>query len=190
MKFQRGWFNIYFICLLAILGSACHSMGGSKQLATVRLYLETPREGNGAGKVLVTRAMIPMSIESEPFLDESDISKARLIEEPDGTYSIELAFDEHGTMLLELKSVENKGRHIVVFCHFPPPGTKQDEEGTGTKPEPGKPRTSGWVSAVEITGRLSNGTLVFTPDTTREEAKRIVDGLNNVAAKIKKSAFL
>ncbi len=191
MKFRRGWFNIYFICLLAALCPACHSLGsggsGKKQLATIRLFLETPREGSGAGTVLVTREKIPMSVERESFLDESDLSKARLIDEADGTFSIELVFDDHGAMLLEVKSIENKGRHIVIFSNFPPPGTKQDQEGAAPKPEPGKPRVSGWISAVEINGRLSNGTLVFTPDTTREEAKRIVDGLNNVAAKNKKS---
>ncbi len=35
-----------------------------------------------------------------------------------------------------------------------------------------------------INRRISNGELVFTPDATREEAERIVKGVNNVSKKI------
>ena len=36
-----------------------------------------------------------------------------------------------------------------------------------------------------ITKVISNGRFVFAPDATREEAERIVRGLNNMAKKLK-----
>jgi len=184
MKSLRGWFNIFFVIALAALLAGCHSTGSKKQLATIRLFVEAGRGGSSAGRVLVTRQRIPMSIEREAFLDEGDLSDARLIEDADGTFSIELVFDDHGAMVLDMTSVANRGRHIIIHANFPPPGTKEDT-GTGPMPtsesEPsGKPRKGGWISAVMINGRLSNGTVRFTPDTSHEEAERIVKGLKNV----------
>ena len=37
-----------------------------------------------------------------------------------------------------------------------------------------------------MTGKNSTGEIVFTPDCTREEAERVVRGLNNVVRKIKR----
>lgn len=183
MKSPGRWFNIYFLAALLAFAAGCSSSGGlfhHPQLATIRLYLQTGPEASGAGKVLVTREKIPMTIEREPFLDESDLSKAQLIDEPDGTYSIELTFDDHGAMVLDMQTVSEKGRCIVIYSHFPPPGTR---EGEAPKPGAGGKKTSGWISAVRINGRLSNGSLVFTPDVSRDDAQRIVTGLNNVIKK-------
>ena len=41
-----------------------------------------------------------------------------------------------------------------------------------------------WLAAPRISQRIKDGVLVFTPDATREEAERIVRGLNNVAIKL------
>jgi hypothetical protein len=38
-----------------------------------------------------------------------------------------------------------------------------------------------WVAAPTMTERIADGRLVFAPDATREEAERIVHGLNRVA---------
>jgi hypothetical protein len=43
-----------------------------------------------------------------------------------------------------------------------------------------------FLGAPLITKRITDGVFVFTPDATREEAERIVAGLNNVIAKLKK----
>ncbi|HWD19375.1 MAG TPA: hypothetical protein VHB20_08845 [Verrucomicrobiae bacterium] len=190
MKSLRGWFNIYFISALALAVAGCGSMGyGKKQVATIRLYLESRRESSGAGTVYVTRQRIPMSIDREPFLDESDLSSARLDDNPDGTYAIELSFNDHGATVLDMTTVGNRGRRIVIFSHFPPPGTKEDANADIQHPDAGapsdQPRKSGWISAVMINHRMSNGNVRFTPDATREEAAHIVEGLKNVIAKAK-----
>ena len=59
----------------------------------------------------------------------------------------------------------NRGRRIAVFATF---GQKR------------------WLASPVISKPISNGIFTFTPDATREEADRIVKGLNNVSAKIKK----
>jgi hypothetical protein len=41
-----------------------------------------------------------------------------------------------------------------------------------------------WIAAPVIHGRISNGSLVFTPDASREEADEIARGLTNIAKKI------
>jgi hypothetical protein len=46
------------------------------------------------------------------------------------------------------------------------------------------------MAAPEIIAKNSSGRLVFTPDATREEADRMVRGLNNVAKKIEQQQWL
>lgn len=75
-------------------------------------------------------------------------------------YAIRIIFDSTGTILLDELTTSNKGRHIAIFCQF------------------GDIR---WIAAPLITQKNLNGVFVFTPDATREEAERIVRGLNNVA---------
>ncbi len=199
MKSLRGWFNLYFFSALAAVVVGCHSPGhhyGKKQIATIRLYMEATRHEVGSGQVFVTRQRVPMNIERDSFLDEGDVRSAQLVDLPDGTFAIEVTFNDHGAAMLDMQTVGNKGRHIVIFSHFPPPGSKEDTsdgDSTTTAPaqpaqtteSPDKPRKSGWISAVKISGRLSDGVLMFTPDTSRAEAQQIVTGLTNVASKSK-----
>ena len=43
-----------------------------------------------------------------------------------------------------------------------------------------------WLAAPLIRRPIADGVLTFTPDASREEAEKIVKGLNNVTEKIKK----
>jgi hypothetical protein len=53
---------------------------------------------SGTGTVLVTQERFPVTIEREPFLTEDDLRKAVMVNDPgpNGGYSIELVFNEHG----------------------------------------------------------------------------------------------
>ena len=62
-------------------------------------------------------------------------------------------------MLLEQYTTGSKGKHLAISAEF------------------GQMR---WIAAPVITQRIGDGLLVFTPDTSREEAARIVSGLNRV----------
>jgi hypothetical protein len=134
-------------------------------------------------------------------LDEASLAKASIVNDPgeEGGYSIQLGFDDHGMMLLDMYTADNKGKHIIVFSHFPkkgykPPKAKKAKDdsddsnlvesgSSGPPADTNTVRQSGWLAAVLIRQRNSTGVFRFTPDASREEADRIVRGLRNVIAK-------
>jgi hypothetical protein len=207
MKSNTNGFNIYLAltCLFLVAGCASKSSKFAKnEQSTLRLYLEGNRgDPSTTGTVLVTRQRIPYTIDREPSLTEADLRKAALLEEPgpNGGYAIQLVFNEHGALLLDMLTTANKGRHLVVFAQFPPKGYKapkakrapkkseddnsmEDLQATlppsqGQLEAPGQPRASGWLGAVLIRGRNPSGMFTFSPDASREEAARIVRGLKN-----------
>jgi hypothetical protein len=215
---MKNWprsFNIYFLLLLLSLTLGCAverlvSSGGhgKKEQSTIRLYLEGQHsDPNGSANVLVTRQKLRYTIERDPFLTEADLSKAMLVDDPsgDGTFAIELAFNDHGTLLLDMMTSANRGRHIIIFSQFPPAGYKTPKEHKKKdsdddlmevpvpKAEPppsdthtNAPRQSAWLTAVLIRERYTSGIFRFTPDATKEESLRIVRGLHNVIAAAKK----
>jgi len=215
MKSYVCRFNIYLlapILLVAVAGcSTSKSRFSKEEQSTVRLYLEGSRtDVASTGTVLVGRERYPMIIERDPFLKEDDLRKVIMINDPgpNGGCSIELIFNEHGTLLLDMLTTANKGRHIVVFSQFPHPGTKEqkaakkpkksssdDDDNNGIEdlkptipqdaPETeiaGQPRGAGWLAAVKIRERNPSGVFLFSPDSSRDEAARIVRGLKNVLA--------
>jgi hypothetical protein len=209
MKRWLNSFNIYFaLAALILAGTGCESSSGGsnpkKELTTIRLYMEGQRaDSSTSGTVLVTRNKYPYTIEKEEILNEGDLAKASVVDNPDGTFYIQLGFNDHGALILDMDTVSNKGKHIIVFSQFPIPGLKQvkhkkksdedvSEATDNGRPEypPGTPRQSGWLAAVLIRDRLSNGVFRFTPDASHEEAARIVRGLRNVIVKASKQRLL
>ena len=93
------------------------------------------------------------------FLKDDQIVAAALIEK-DGLYSIRLKLDHQGETILNQLSSANNGRRIAIWADY------------------GEVR---WIGSVLIEKRMTNGELTFTPDTTKEEAERIVDGVNYLA---------
>ncbi|MGA2543479.1 MAG: hypothetical protein ABSG78_18165 [Verrucomicrobiota bacterium] len=188
MKSCLRSFNIYLLAAAALAGG-CSSNHFSmrKEYSTLRVYLEGPP--GESSLVYVTRAKTPMYVGAEPFLTEEDVSKARLVDNPDGTFDIQVTFNDHGGLVLDMTTTSNRGRHLVIFSHFPPKGWKQPQESGADsveKPEPGKPRVAGWLAAPLIRTGLSNGSLKFTPDASHDEAERIVRGLNNMVSDLDK----
>jgi hypothetical protein len=140
-------------------------------------------------------------------LNEADLANASIVNDPegDGGYSIQLTFNDHGTLLLDMYTADNKGKHIIVFSQFPKKGYKppkpakkkpDSDEDDADLMEPGDltpgpsgtnttARQSGWIAAVLIRQRISNGMFRFTPDASRAEGFRIVRGLRNVIAEAK-----
>jgi hypothetical protein len=212
MKSSFCKFNIYLALASLFLAAGCASKRASfakKEQSTVRLYLEGNRKDlTGTGTVLVTRERYPVTIERAPFLTEADLRQASMVSDPgpNGGYSIQLVFNDHGTLMLDMLTTANRGRHIVVFSQFPHPGYKPPKEPKKSKkdefdnenkmedlqatlppqqPEletPGQPRASAWLAAYLIRERDSSGIFRFSPDATREETQRIVRGLKNVIA--------
>jgi preprotein translocase subunit SecD len=169
MKLSRMSFNNYLLCcLLVCLAVGCVSSEERtkrKEASTLRLFLEADQDAGSRGSpVPIYRAApMPVNVERAPFLDEGHLTGAAVVDVVGG-FAIQVSFDFHGTLMLENVSTANRGKRIAVYSQF--------TEGR-------------WLAAPKITQRIADGVLTFTPDATREEADRIVRGLNNVAVSLK-----
>lgn len=139
-----------------------------KEVSTFRLHLEENDIGLGVGKVEVFRAdPMKLIVQKTAFVDEGDIAKARVIESPYGGVLIQIEYVQRGRMALQMATAAHPGRRVAVWARW----------------------TSGrWLAAPVVQRGIEDGFFTFTPDCTREEAERIVRGLNNVAIKLKNQA--
>lgn len=171
MRSRLGSFNCILVAALGLAGLAvgCRSPQdrnkAAAELSTLRLFLETEFDttGDKTAVVPVYRASpVLVRIAREPFLDEGAITDAQVVDVVGG-FAIALRFNLHGTWVLDNITTSYRGQRMVIHSHF--------TEGR-------------WLAAPKITARLKDGVLVFTPDASREEAERIVRGLNHVAVKL------
>lgn len=167
MRIAR-WFNIYLCGVFAVCLCGCKTAEEkklSKEASTMRFFLEASRGNPRSIEVPVYRSKpIQVRIQQEPVLDEGSILEAQVVEFA-GSYAIQVQFNTHGRTVLDVVTGSNKGRRLVVHSKF-----TEDR----------------WLAAPQITQRISNGYFTFAPDATREEADRIVRGLNNLILKIEK----
>lgn len=152
--------------LLAIL-AGCASTDSSSQRkaqAVVQLFLEAEFDTGDKTEVvpIYRSAPVPIRIFKAPFLDSGSLIDASVVDTVGG-FSIVLKFDFHGKLALEHASTAYKGNRIAVHAQFP---------------------ERRWLAAPRVSTRITDGVLAFTPDATREEAERIVRGLNNIAVKL------
>ena len=179
MMISRSAFNIYLCALLvaAAFGAAgcktTEQKKKDKEATSLRFHLEVNRDGTqGNSPVPVYRkSPINVNISRQPFLDEGYITEAAVVDVDNmGGFGIRVRFDDHGRGVLESVTTSYKGQRIVIYAQF------------------GEVR---WLAAPVIKQRISDGEFVFTPDATREEADRIVRGVNNVVKAVRKqSKFL
>jgi hypothetical protein len=161
-------FNLYLV-LAVLFGAGCQTTEErqrKKEATTFRLHLSTRPDGtHRTGAVPIGRENpLYVGVEHNFFLDETEVVRADLVEGIGG-FSIQVQFTRHGTFVLDQVTSGNRGKRIAVF-------TIADE--------------ARWLAAPEITHRIASGVFTFTPDATREEAERIVRGLNNVAEIVRK----
>jgi hypothetical protein len=169
MKIGPACFNAFLLFCLAGLGAACHTPGSHEKLAGISVYMESIPDGSDRnGPIVIGRSIpIQVNVDREAFLTEKNLKEASVVE-TNGLYSIELQFDQKGTWLLEQYSIANRGRRAAVLGAW------------------GERR---WLGAPRLERRISDGVLVFTPDATREEAVKLVEGLNRSAKEIAKGRF-
>ena len=170
MKLRLSPFNIYFVACLVLLTlglAGCASSEESKKKkeeAVVQLYLEAEFDTGDKTQVIpVYRAApVPIRVFKQPFLDSASLTEAAVVDAVGG-FAIVLRFDFHGILALETTSTSYKGNRLAVLAEWP---------------------ESRWLAAPRMTTRITDGSIIFTPDASREEAERIVRGLNNVAVKL------
>lgn len=167
MKIGFLGFNLYLFLVLALFGAGCQTTGKKKEASTLRLHVEVNPDGTAHNSpVPIGRgdSSFLVNVEKEPFLKEGNITQAWVVDALGG-FQILVQYDRKGALLLEQYSTAYKGKRVAIFSQF------------------GEVR---WLAAPIMANRITDGTLVFTPDTTREEAERIVKGLNNVAKQVQK----
>ena len=152
------------------LFSACQIAKHNELASALRVYVETNPDGVSTNQTVSVVRAHPMAfpVDSVPVLTEASIVAARTIDTQGGS-AIQVQFDEMGTYTLEHYSASNPGKHFVIFGQW------------------GKTvADSRWLAAPLITRRMGDGKLVFTPDASREEANRLVLGLNEAIKQIHK----
>jgi len=77
---------------------------------------------------------------------------------------LKLQLGQQGSWLLEQYTVSNKGRRIAVNAQL-------DDFH--------------WIAAPLINKRISDGVFTFAPETSREEAEKLVLGLNKAIKKLR-----
>jgi hypothetical protein len=167
MKRRAPVFKCFLGLLVLALLAGCgttEERKRKKELSNLRVHAETGGRSDMSSAISVIRASpIRLNVEREPLLDENNVEAASVEEQPGG-FVIRVKFDRQGAWILERATVMNQGRHLAIHSEF------------------GDHR---WLAAPLVTGKNSTGEMVFTPDCTREEAERVVRGLNNVVRKLK-----
>jgi preprotein translocase subunit SecD len=143
-----------------------------KEFATIRFHLETNLDGTAKTKVVPIYRASPfnVTVEEAILLDEGSVEKAALVDLR-GNYGIELTLNHHGTFFLDTITTANKGKRLAIYSEF---GQSKDLI------------QNRWLGAPVIDKRNASGVITFTPDASRDEAERIVNGLNNIAKIIKR----
>lgn len=171
MKFGTVRFNSYFVLLIAACLTACESTNpsgakkASSEVATLRIHMETHPDPILSRQIVVGRET-PQTFSVTPAqLSEGNLVAAKILEGADEQFAIHLQFDREGARTLEMLSMSYRGKRLALGAQLPDPR---------------------WIGTFRMDRRIADGTLLFRPEATREEAGRIVRLLNNTVAKLKK----
>ncbi|MBI3879258.1 MAG: hypothetical protein HY301_04240 [Verrucomicrobia bacterium] len=169
-------FNIYLLPALLmpalLLLAGCETPEAkverrkSEEAATLRLHLEVAADATGTSTAVPVFRKHPalVNVQITPILTEGDIVHAAVTNTLGG-FAIRIEYNAHGTLVFGAVTGSNPGHRLGVHSLW-------------TEPR--------WLGAPLIEHRIADGVFTFTPDATREEAERIVRGVNNVVAEIKR----
>lgn len=170
MKLPLSRFNI-ILALLLFLPIGCKTSEEkkkAKEATFLRLHVESNVDGTAHNtRVPIFRANpMLLGIERNAVLDEGFMDKVELVPvDQFGNQAIKITFNEDGKRRLDNVTSLYKGRRLAVQARW-----TEDR----------------WLAAPLITKRITDGVFIFTPDASREECERIVSGLKNVIADLKK----
>jgi hypothetical protein len=146
--------------VVGALLTGCALFHKKEEGTSVRIYEEAnaalPAENRQT--VSIPRTGLRLSISPFPTLTELDIQSAELFDTAGGK-GIYLRFDPHGTIVLDEMTTRSRGQYLVVLINNRP------------------------VSAWLVDQRIINGQFLVEGDFTDEDAKKVVDGLNELSKK-------
>jgi len=160
-------FNIYLLAALSLLlvgGCASNKKDDKKKEKKLETYLRVHAQAKDSTTftkkiTIFPNSPVTMTVDQSPLLTDTDVEKAQVVDTLGG-FALVIKFDKRGQWLLDQHSSLNIGRTLAIFAQY-------GEKGAKTK----------WIAAPIISRRISDGTLLFTPDVTREEAEQIAKGL-------------
>jgi preprotein translocase subunit SecD len=162
--------GIFWALALACFLTGCKTAAEKKEAkeqTLIKIHLEmVPDNKSDQWDVPVYRQHpVMVHVDTKEILNNVDIREASVVD-VQGGFGIRLVFDEHGSRVLENITARNMGKRLAIYAAWP---------------------EVRWLAAPLIKKRIGEGAFVFTPDATREEAERIVKGVNNVAKKAAKN---
>ena len=167
MNFYVRRFNLYLLLMLvAFLAGGClWTKKKIEKVGAIRIHIESPVSVPGKTETirLLRSQPVEVVVDEDPTVTEQNILAATLLETPGG-FSIRVKFDETGSWMLEQATAGNPGKHLAIFAQW------------GETIAEGR-----WLAAPVITRRVADGVITFTPDASREEALKLVEGLNHTA---------
>ena len=153
--------------------AACETTGSkdsktkASELSTVRVHLEShPDPITGTTTAIKYGIDQPQTIYvTGAMVSEMNLVGAEVWDGNDGQYALRLQFDLEGARTLEMLSMSYRGKRLAIESQFP---------------------YHRWIGLIRMNQRISDGSLLFRPDASREESIRIVSGLNKAIVKMKK----
>lgn len=162
-------FNLKLLLVVGVVGLiGCRTpeKKAEKQQALLRIHVETnPYPPEQSEKIKVLRSLpMTINVEKAPFLNESHIIAAQLLNTSDG-FLVMVKFNQQGQWLLEQYTASNQRKRLAIRSQFRVSTNVYDR----------------WIAAPVITKPIKDGVLSFTPDADRTEAAAMVRGWNNVS---------
>jgi hypothetical protein len=172
MDFDRKRFNTNLLATLVVplvmLLCGCQSTKPKSMPAVLRVHPEATENTTFTKTVnIFQNKSVTMKIDQSPLLTEADVQRAAVVEALGG-FALYIKFNPRGQWLLDQHSSLHRGKHLAIFVEF---GEKN-----------GKSR---WIAAPILSHRISDGTLLFTPDATREETEEMAANLGEKEPKDK-----
>lgn len=167
MNFYVRRFNLYLLLMLVACtdGGCAWSKKKIDKVGAIRVHIESVVTlPDKTEPIKLPRSEpIVINIDEDPIVTERNLIAATLLETPGG-FSLRVKFDETGSWMIEQATAGNPGKHLVIFAQW------------------GNTLTEGrWLAAPVITRRIADGVITFTPDASREETLKLVEGLNHTA---------
>jgi len=183
MIIRRFGFNIYLLpLLLPLLIAGCRTEAGKirHQYSAFTVHMETQGDKKDSTKLVsvVRSSPVLLNIEKEPFLNESMVKSAKVMDVPQGGFVLQIEFTRSASLTLEQYSARSMGKRFAIYGEF------------GQQTVHNVFPHSRWLAAPVIDRRISNGALVFTPDADRKEAEDFALGLNNLARVRKSRSYI
>jgi hypothetical protein len=177
MKFTgRRSKSIRLVLAMVVVLGGCSAPMINKDNALLAIFVETKTEDPDLARRVEWFRSAPRTawLESKPvFQPLHHMERAELVQTADGVPAIRLIFNQRGKRVLTNVTTVQVGRRFFMMAWY-----RQNPDDKEMKPR--------CIGVSHIEKPNNSGQFVFLPDTTKDEAKQLVKGFNNLAKKIQR----